>query len=474
MPLAAALLVAFGLFLWFWNLKPLYLNEKITRAHMLAKAGQCPKALAIAGSSDWSNAGIVASYAGVTHAEIIQRCAFAQPEREIEYLARALGQLRISTTLQPDFARAWAFRGAFATVLAEREENPERQQLLLTEAKDVLLKAVALSPGRQEFFIELGKHYMVAEDYQAMKASSQDCIAIDPEQGPCYWYLGIAEILLGNQENGERHIAESWAKHYNDPPYLQLGVAYARQKNHKGSAEVFEKLVAIHPDNALYSIHLAYAYHAMGEIEAGADAMKTAFFLQPGRPEIMPFINQLIKAYPDNVHVRYALADLHKALGDREAYRQDLVGIIAICQRLVIKNPADRSSRFAMAYAYKELGEIYHARKQVLQAFISGSDAARHVASLLEEESSDDAYETIKRITLRLPLAAKHPEDDRNYLFLAVDYQKLGVNEEAVEYAMKAFRLNPGWKHQVQELLRAIPTEPAKKFLGQMGAQEPH
>ena len=100
------------------------------------------------------------------------------------------------------------FLGSFANVLAAREENKDQQNKYLQEAREYFKKAQELSPKRQEIILELEKNYLIAEDYITMKVLAEDCIKIDPGLGECYWYMGVAEIFMGDQVNGKKHIIE--------------------------------------------------------------------------------------------------------------------------------------------------------------------------------------------------------------------------------------------------------------------------
>src|SRR3989344_8459005 len=175
------------LFLFFWNIKPLYINESVVYAKNLSNIKKCNKALMIIEEAN-KNPGILKAYNALIYTDIIKRCV--SPEQEVEYVKRGLDSLKKASAVQPTWSRTWIFMGALNNVLAAKEENPEKKNKLLEESKNYLNKALELSPKRQEILVEMEKIYLIAEDYQAMKKTAYDCINIDSSQGICYWYLG--------------------------------------------------------------------------------------------------------------------------------------------------------------------------------------------------------------------------------------------------------------------------------------------
>ena len=123
------------------------------------------------------------------------------PGEETENSKKALDVLEVVSKIQPKYSRTWLFMGAFTNVLAAGEENLGDRNKLLEKAKNYINKAKELSPNRPEVAVELEKNYLIEQNYKAMETTAQNCLKIDPLAPECYWYLGIAEIFLGKQEN---------------------------------------------------------------------------------------------------------------------------------------------------------------------------------------------------------------------------------------------------------------------------------
>ncbi len=364
--IAAVFLIILILFLWFWNIKPLYINEKIIYAYNLSNIKKCDKAISISDST--LKNGILKAYAGLKYADTIKNCVPSKPEKSIEYSTTSLQALKLSSEIQPKFTRTWLFMGNFANFLAAKEQNAENKNKLLLETRDYLEKALKLSPKRQEILIEMEKNYLMVNDYQTMKKIAYDCIAIDSSYGFCYWYLGVAEVFLGEQENGKKHIQEAREKADITYPYIQLGIAYINQKNYKDAAEAYRLAVIGDGENANYRAVLAFLYKQIGEYEkAGIEAVEV-FKLQPGNKEVLEFIKLLLGLSPNSITLHTSLAYVYTQTGETEKARQEYLIIKSIYSQAVTKYPKNPNYHFNLAGVCKELGEYEKAYQEALLA----------------------------------------------------------------------------------------------------------
>src|SRR3989344_4444295 len=126
-PAIAALLIPLALFIWFWNIRPFYINESIVYAKNLSNVKRCDEALVTIEKANKSS-GILRPYSALIYSDIIKKCA--NPEKEADYAKTAMGALKQSAAIQPKFTRTWLFMGAFTNVLAAREENPDDKNKL--------------------------------------------------------------------------------------------------------------------------------------------------------------------------------------------------------------------------------------------------------------------------------------------------------------------------------------------------------
>ena len=353
------------LFLFFWNIKPLYINESVVYAKNLSNIKKCNKALMIIEEAN-KNPGILKAYNALIYTDIIKRCV--SPEQEVEYAKKGLDSLKKASAVQPTWSRTWIFMGALNNVLAAKEENPENKNKLLEESKNYLNKALELSPKRQEILIEMEKNYLVAEDYQAMKKTAYDCINIDSSQGICYWYLGIPEIFLGDQESGKKHIQKSLEIGGFPIPYIQLGAAYIRQNNYRDAADAYHMLTTYYPENANYHAVMAFLSREIGDYaRAGVEAEKV-ISLEPNNPEVEQFVAELLRLDPQNPTVHASMAYIYQQVGQKEKAKKELQAIVSIFLNLISENPDDPDYRIAIANVYKELGEYEKVYEEALAA----------------------------------------------------------------------------------------------------------
>jgi len=375
-------------FIWFWNIKPLYLKEEINYAEALTNAKKCEDGLSTI-DKVWQSGGILKSYSGLRYSDLIKDCVPYNPDKKVDYSRKAVEALKASSEIQPKFTRTWMFLGNFSNVLAEREGNTEIRNKLLLEAKNYLEKALKLSPKRQEIFIEMEKNYLMVEDYQTMKKIAYDCIAIDSSYGQCYWYLGIAEIFLGDQENGKKHIQEMEKKSDSVPRYVQLGVAYVSQKNYKDAADAYSQAIRFDNKNASYRAVLAFLYRELGEYSLAAEEAVRVFGLQPGNEEVQIFLEQMLDLSPNNPVLHSSLAYIYNQTGKIEKARQEYLINKSLYLQALEKYPKNPDYHFSLAVTYKELGEYEKAYQEAL---------------IVEKLDPENFYNQVMNLILSLPL----------------------------------------------------------------------
>ena len=356
-------LVIIAAFVWFWNVKPFYINEKISHIALLADSKRCDRAVNLSDGQDWQKAGILKSYASLKYADLVKKCV--SDEQGAEYSKKALDFLKVAAVYQPEYTRTWLLMGSFANVLAAAEKNPTEQEKILQEARGYFEKALKLSPKRAEIIVEQQKNYLLAKDYVTMEKLGENCIKIDPKQKGCYWYLGIAQIFSGDQINGKKNIEFALASGWK-PAYLQLGVAYISQKNYEDAADAYDLLIGNYPNNASYRATLALLYKQIGKYtEAGKEAIKI-FQLQPENPETIPFIRLLLGLNPNDLSLHSSLAHIYKQLGKEEEMKKELLILVSAYSQLISKSPKYPKHHFSLAVIYNELGEYEKSYQEAL------------------------------------------------------------------------------------------------------------
>lgn len=361
---AAVFCVILLLFVCFWNIKPLYLNESVAYAKNISNIGRCDKALKIMENVNKSP-GILKVYNALIYSDVIKKCAVSQ-EQQVEYATKGANALEQAASLQPYYTRTWLFKGALTNVLAANQQDPAQKQALLDEAMSYFNKALELSPKRAEIYVEIEKNYLVAEDYKSMKEWAKKCIKIDKSASLCYWYLGISEIFLGDQANGKKNIEESLARGGFAPPYIQLGAAYISQKNYVDAADTYRLLTADHPENVGYHAVYAFLLKEIGDYSRAATEAIKVFELQPENPETFQFLQILLGLSPNDPVIHASLAHIYRELGEQEKFMQELTTAKSLYMQLVSQYPNNADYHFQFAGVYAELKDYENSYKQAL------------------------------------------------------------------------------------------------------------
>jgi O-antigen ligase/tetratricopeptide (TPR) repeat protein len=353
------------LFIYFWNIKPLYINESIVFAKNLSNVGSCEKSLSIIENAN-ENPGILKVYNALTYSDIIKKCS--NKEQQIEQAKKGVEALKEAVVIQPNYTRAWLFMGALTNVLAANEQDSGNKDDLLKEARDYFNKALELSPKRQEILVELEKNYLIAQNYKEMEKTGHNCINIDSTQGICYWYLGISEIFMGNQENGKKHIEKSLELGGFPIPWLQLGAAYVDQKNYKDAADAYYMITVSYPENASYHAVYAFLLKENGEYNKAASEALKVFQLQPGNKDSQDFLEALLGTSPNDPIVHASLAYMYKELGENEKFLKELNTAKLIYLQLIAQNPNNATLHFQLAGVYAELNNYENSYQEALLA----------------------------------------------------------------------------------------------------------
>src|SRR3989344_5370397 len=279
-------------FIWFLNIKPLYINEKINYGQNLINAKRCGKAMSIA-DNVWQNSGILKFYAGIRYADFIKKCADSKSQNGPDYIFTAYKALKISSEAQPKFTRTWLFLGGFTNALAAKEQNPETQKKMLAEAIGYLKKGLELSPKRQEIIIEMEKNYLIAKNYQDAAEAYRMATVYNDDKNASY-YAVLAFLYKQTKE------------------YEKAGKAAMRvfelQPENKDAMDFLEQLLGLSPNDPSLHSSLAYIYKQTGKTEKS----RQEYLITKSLYE------QAVAQYPKEGTYHFNLAGVSKELGEYE------------------------------------------------------------------------------------------------------------------------------------------------------------
>jgi len=286
------LLIATIFFLWQYALKPIYVNGQIN----IAEKSTCDKRIKIMDGLLESKS-FLNSYIRLHYSEDVKICA-SSSGKELDYINKAIKALEEESKIQPKYTRTWLLLAQFNNTLLAAEKDPKIKKELETKSLNYINEAKKLSPLRQENYAIEAQTYFAKSDFQNIKRVSQECLKIDENGGSCYWYLGLAEIMLNDIAQGQKDIekAKEEGYEYNNIVSLsQLAVAYIQNKNYEELIEVYGKLLELQPKNIDFRARLAFVYKEIGQYQK---ARKEAIKLIHEHPEINSEIIEFLKTLP--------------------------------------------------------------------------------------------------------------------------------------------------------------------------------
>jgi Ca2+/Na+ antiporter len=323
-----ALFALLILFIFFFNLRPLYANLQTQTAKELVAQKKCDKALIISENAI-KNDQIIESYARMVYADIIKSCSATNPEKQPEYSFKAENILKENIKLQPKYTRNWIFLAGFKNYEANKETDPTLKKRLISEAKDYALRALELSPKRQEALSELMKSYLIAQDYQTLKKEAEHCLVINSDFSGCYWYLGISELYLGDIKKGKENIKIADKKGYSVhsiPSLVLLANVYIPLQDYQELAWVYQDLVALQPNNAQYHASLALIKKELGDYSGAINEAVLFLKLTPNaKEEVQNFIGVLTGLKSDDYEYHLSLAYLYKEFAEYEKAKTEIL-----------------------------------------------------------------------------------------------------------------------------------------------------
>ena len=259
--------IVLAIFLWQYNFVPLQINAQINQANDLANQKQCDQAFNLMDNALQQHS-FLDSYGIMEYVDIAKTCSGYYPENTLKYTQKSVDLLSEAIKIQPLYTRYWLYLGTLTTTLANNENAVAKKNDLIKQADGYFSKALQLAPKHQEIFIGKSQLDIVAGDYKNAQNDSEECIKLNSNLGDCYWQLGISEIYLNNKADAQKNILLAKQKGYDTESESSLDDlvnAYGQISDYQDLAPVFQKLVAINPNNAQYRTYLNYVNSKLGK-----------------------------------------------------------------------------------------------------------------------------------------------------------------------------------------------------------------
>ena len=296
-----ALFFVLVFFLYQYNLKPMQIEAKINsqiNADLIeADKNTCDKNFALA-DKNLLNHSFLDGYMRIKYIEFIKSCAFANPEKNIEYAKKGIEIMKPALKIMPSYSRLWIYLGSFSVIVASNEKDLAVKNNLLSEARSYFKKAFDLAPKHQEILIEQAKLEMIAHNYKAMEDYSDKCVALDSSLGECYWQKAISEIYLRNLKQAKENIDLASQKTYKTESLESLNQlinAFGFALDYQDISLAYQKLIKLNPDTAQYHSSLAFVYLKLKDYD---NAKKEALIFLKLMPEAKGEVQAFLKTIP--------------------------------------------------------------------------------------------------------------------------------------------------------------------------------
>ncbi len=212
----------------------------------------------------------------------------------------------------------------------------------------------------------------VAPATSAREADAQSLYAAGKQAMRSKDYVGAAEALSRSATLRPSH-SDTW---------FQLGVTLSRLQQWDGSLDAYQRVLKLDPRNAKAHNNLANVHFRRGEIEEAAAAYEKALTIDPdyvlaafhlgwmlrqlSRPEEAEEAFGRCREIPaSNPREQRAHLDCLFYIGTLRQRGGDYAAAAKIMEQVVRTNPGHSEARYYLGTAYRRLGRLDEARKQL-------------------------------------------------------------------------------------------------------------
>ncbi len=297
------------IFIWLYNLKPLFINKELNWAEYYSTNNNCQKAIEKMEKVLPSHS-IIDEFVMLQYSDVLRRCQITNPKQSNQFIQKDIEVLEQASKLRPTYTRTWLLLGGYSNLFVSNNPDMkiEEKEALLNKAIFYFEKTTELSPLRQETFLGWSDTYILWEKYNEAKEKADQCIKINDKFGDCYWQKALCNVAIGEITESEKNIEKAKENGFQTETNLdhvtQLLDAYLTLiKNSKTTnlnyyrslAGVYRTLTTLNWKNYQYHASLAYVYRTLGEYEK---ARKEASFVIQFSPESKQNVEEFLKTLP--------------------------------------------------------------------------------------------------------------------------------------------------------------------------------
>lgn len=300
-PIFTGILIIVVWSLWKFDILPFTVNTDINRANYFVQKNACEQALRTFDKVLRQEKSFLNTYTRLQYIDALSVCG-EQTEGEEKYALIKNGYERFkeAAAFRPTYTRNWILLGKLTNGLADIEKARGDTELafqLLAESDSYLQKAHALSPKRQEVYVEWIQTEILTEQYEQAKRKSEECLVRNSEFGECWWMKGITELYLQDEKQAENDMntAVQWGyKAESLISFTQLARAYSMIRDKTKLASTYEKIIEARPRNIQMLSALAVVYRDLRQFDKAREAaLKLAEVNPEAKEEVTRFLQTL-------------------------------------------------------------------------------------------------------------------------------------------------------------------------------------
>ena len=334
-------------------------------------------------------------------------------------LEKAIGLFQETTALDPNFALGYA---RLADALRMRYAI-SRDDAWLSEAVDMVNKAVALNPGLAQVQVALGRIRATQGNYDLAFAALERALSIDPNDAEANQAMAKVYERQGRLTDAEASFKKAMAL---DQESLLIRDSYAnylyRRGRYDDAAKLWQSVISVAPDHFGVLVNLGTALSETGDLPGAITMYERAIKI---RPTYMAYSN-LGSVYSIEHRYPEAVEAFKKALeiddSDSLAW-----GNLAIVYSWMDGLEAQAIETFEHAIELAEAARLQHPRDTYVH-----SDLALYYAKTGQSELA------LQRVETALTLS---PDSAEILAAAAEVHELIGQRDMAVELALKSIEL---------------------------------
>ena len=179
--------------------------------------------------------------------------------------------------------RPWRYR--LLTTMADLETLAiPWDKTALSKAEQLAKKIVAFAPYFPNSHLLAAKVYAISHNYPQALKEADITLQANPKIGSAYYIKAVVNYELNNQEKAKENLVKAAQNHYpftNVPIILQTIDLLAIQKDYSTIAYLYQRAIALTPQNAALYAHLAGTYEKLHQWDKAIEYAKKSAMIDP-------------------------------------------------------------------------------------------------------------------------------------------------------------------------------------------------